>query len=594
MNNNIEEIKARLNIVDIIGEYIKLDKAGANWKGLCPFHHEKSPSFMVNEEKQIFHCFGCGKGGDMFTFVQEIESMDFKECLKILAEKAGVKLEDFKNEKFDERKRILEILELSSKFYETQLWKGQGKEKIINYLKKRGLSEKSIKIFRIGYAPNGWENILRFLKDRGFSVDEINKAGLLVKNDNKNSFYDRFRERIMFPVMDIMGSVTGYSARVSPGEDESQAKYINTPETSVYHKSKSLYGIYNAKNEIKKKNETLLVEGNMDVVSAHQIGIKNTVAVSGTALTQEQILILKRYSENILMLFDMDNAGQKAAEKSADICFKNGINVKIVKLVNGKDASEVVQNDPDFLIDAVKNAIPAMEYFLLNSLEKNNKNLAEGKKQIAKEITFHIAHISSDIEKIFWIKKIAQELDVEESIITDMLKNIVVDNREYKQQESIDSEELENTFQKRSDILRDSLIGLVISNQEVWKEFSQKKDELMGDDSFIDFIIKKGIENDYSFDNMLFNIADEKIREKINKIFFSAKYRFFEENIIENSLEELRILVQEHKKLYIKELQKEKLYDIIKKIKSAEQAGNKEALTKLMGEFTELSQKIQQ
>jgi len=313
MNNNVEEIKSRLNIVDIVGEYVRLTKAGSHWKGLCPFHNEKSPSFMVNEEKQIFHCFGCAKGGDVFSFVQEIESMEFREVLKILAEKAGVQLEEYKGGQVtDNKKRILEALELATKFYETQLWKGVGKEGIMQYLHTRGLSDESIQNFRLGYAPNGWDNISKFLLDRGYNLSEIEKTGLLVKKENGSGYYDRFRDRIMFPITDVMGNVIGYSARVAPGGDESQAKYVNTPETLVYHKGKALYGLSYAKSEIKKKNYVLLVEGNMDVIASAQAGIINTVAVSGTALTGDQITMLKRYTENIAMLFDMDSAGQLA------------------------------------------------------------------------------------------------------------------------------------------------------------------------------------------------------------------------------------------------------------------------------------------
>ncbi|HOX10427.1 MAG TPA: DNA primase, partial [Candidatus Moranbacteria bacterium] len=300
MNNNVEEVKARLNIVDIVSEYVRLTKAGANWKGLCPFHHEKSPSFMVNEDKQIFHCFGCAKGGDVFTFVQEMESLEFREVLKMLADKAGVQLEQYKSEDTGNKKRILAALELATKFYETQLWKGMGKDKIMQYLHERGLTDKSIQKFRLGYAPNGWDNIIKFLTGRGFTIQEIAQTGLLVEktadsnqntaNSNKN-FYDRFRDRIMFPISDNMGNVIGYSARVAPGGDESQAKYVNTPETVVYHKSKVLYGLNHAKQDIKNKNYVLLVEGNMDVIASSQAGLGNVVAVSGTALTPDQILM---------------------------------------------------------------------------------------------------------------------------------------------------------------------------------------------------------------------------------------------------------------------------------------------------------------
>src|SRR3989339_173899 len=344
MNNDIEEIKSKLNIVDILGEYIRLDKAGANWRALCPFHNEKSPSFMVNEEKQFWHCFGCQKSGDIFAFVMEMEGLEFREALKTLAEKAGVKLQGYSPQKAKEKNRIGEILELATKFYEVQLWKGEGKEKILPYLRERGLKDETIREFRLGYAPRGWRNAIQFLTGRGYKIEEIAKAGLLVEKKDayrdsnlrihsnsrihesheedirrfedsrtfadSNRFYDRFRDRVMFPIADYSGRVVGYSARVAPGADESQAQYVNTPETEVYHKSKILYGIDKARMEIKQRDWALLVEGNMDVIAASQAGIRNVIAVSGTALTEDQVNIIKRYTKNIKMFFDMDSAGQ--------------------------------------------------------------------------------------------------------------------------------------------------------------------------------------------------------------------------------------------------------------------------------------------
>ncbi|HAS00208.1 MAG: primase protein [Candidatus Moranbacteria bacterium GW2011_GWC2_37_73] len=601
MNNNVEEIKSRLNIVDIVGEYVRLTKAGSHWKGLCPFHNEKSPSFMVNEEKQIFHCFGCAKGGDVFSFVQEIESMEFREVLKILAEKAGVQLEEYKGgqQPADNKKRIIEALELATKFYETQLWKGVGKDKILQYLHERGLNDESIQNFRLGYAPNGWDNIIKFLVSRGYSMDEIEKTGLLVKKENGAGYYDRFRDRIMFPITDVMGNVVGYSARVAPGGDESQAKYVNTPETLVYHKGKVLYGLSYAKSEIKKKNYVLLVEGNMDVIASVQAGITNTVAVSGTALTGDQITMLKRYTENIAMLFDMDSAGQAAAQKSADLCLQKSVNVKIVTLQDGKDAADVVAKDPELLLSAVKKSVLAMEYFFNEALKKYDKKTADGKMHIAKEVLSHVANIENQIEKAHWIKKIAHTVEVEEKVVTDVLKAVVANagqqsQTQYPATSNILTEQ-EASFQKRSDAVRNSLIGLVMSDAKIWKENfeTQLDSQWVKDDSLVQFVLKNGAASGFSFDNLLASIDDDRAIESLRKIYFNAKYLFTQEGVVEYSTEELRKLVDEYISKYIKELQKEKLYDIIKQIENAEQKGDKETLAKLMSEFTKLSQEMQ-
>jgi len=394
--------------------------------------------------------------------------------------------------------------------------------------------------------------------------------------------------------MDIMGGVIGYSARVAPGGDESQAKYVNTPETIVYHKGKALYGLSQAKSEIKKKNYVLLVEGNMDVIASVQAGIANTVAVSGTALTGDQVTMLKRYTENIAMLFDMDNAGQQAAQKSADLCLQKGVNVKIVTLTDGKDAADVVQKDPQLLIDAVKKSVLAMEYFFAEALKKYDRKTAEGKQHIAKEVLTHVANIESQIEKMHWIKKIAHEVDVEEKIIHDVLKSATSNIEKYEQVAPLISEQ-SVSFQKRSDILRDSLVGLVLSDAKIWKETSevQLENDWVKGDSLVQFILQSGAKVEFSFDKLLAEIDDQRAIEHLRKIYFAAKYLFTQEGVVEYSSEELRDLVASYISQYIKELQKEKLHAIIKQIENAEQKGDKETLAKLMSEFTKLSQEMQ-
>lgn len=601
MNNNVEEIKARLNIVDVVGEYVRLTKAGTHWKGLCPFHSEKSPSFMVNEEKQIYHCFGCAKGGDVFSFVQEIESMEFREVLKILADKAGVQLEEYRGaqQAGDNKKRILEALELANKFYETQLLKGPGKEKIMQYLLDRGINDESIQKFRLGYAPSGWDNIIKFLESRGFNADEIEKTGLVVRKDqslvignqSSNRLYDRFRDRIMFPVMDVMGNVVGYSARVAPGQDESQAKYINTPEGLVYHKSKVLYGLSLAKNEIKQKNYVLLVEGNLDVIASSQAGLGNVVAVSGTALTSDQVTMLKRYSDNMAMLFDMDSAGQLAAQKSADLCLQKGINVKIVTLSEGKDAAEVAQKNPQMLLDAVKTSVPVMEYFFGQALLKHDKNSAEGKNNIAKDVLKHVIFLESKIEKAHWVKKIAHEVDVEEKVVSDVLKSVdqLIGRA---QQENAPLPKMQTT-QRRLDVLRDSMLGAIMNSTKIWEEIFEKWQNISWaiSDPWISLVLRKGKEASFSFDQMLANIGNDATIEQLRKIYFNTEFGFTEGNGGQSE-KDLREIVEEYVGEYLKELQKERVHSIIREIDKAEKAGDKEMVKQLMGQLTELSQAI--
>lgn len=592
MQSAAQEVKSRINIVDLVGEYVKLTKAGANWKGLCPFHHEKSPSFMVNEEKQIFHCFGCGKGGDAIAFIMEIESFDFREALKLLAEKTGVELSQYNQKDYDNKNKTLEILELATRFYETQLWKGVGKDAILQYLHERGLTDDSIRNFRLGYAPNGWDNIIKFLTERGYSLIDIEKTGLLVKKDNGNGYYDRFRDRIMFPIADIMGKIVGYSARVAPGADESQAKYINTPETAVYHKSKILYGIFNAKSEIKNKNFALIVEGNMDVIAAHQAGLANTIAVSGTALTSDQLDILKRYTDNIKTLFDMDSAGEQALVKSADLCFQKSLNVSIVRLPQGKDASDAVQNDPQILVEAVEKATPAMEYFFTNTLSKYDKTNPRDKKLIVSVLLERGKNLENNIEKQHWIKKIAHELEVEETAVVGVLKSVLSSNNYVNKEKE---EVIVGGFEKRSDVLVSKIAGILLSNSAVWKDFCSKYSEEQNvlKSKLLAYLLAKGSQVEYQIENLLLEISDQSSKKMLQKLCFDAKFSFAsEDNVVEYTTEELTVAINDFLLQYEKELQKQRLSDIIKEIKLAEQAGDKQKLNILVSEFTRLTQEL--
>jgi len=600
-SSEVEEIKSRLNIVDIVGEYIRLNKAGANWKGLCPFHHEKSPSFMVHEEKQIYHCFGCNKGGDIFSFVMDMESIDFREALKMLAEKAGVQLTNHvPQQQNDDKKKTLEILELATKFYEVQLWKGVGKGKIMDYLRERGLTEDSIRNFRLGYAPDGWRNILKFLTDRGYKPEDIEKSGLIIRKSSEAnsykpeaSFYDRFRDRIMFPICDGMGKVIGYSARMAPGADESQAKYINTPETSVYHKSNVLYGLHLAKQAIKQKDAVLLVEGNMDVIASHQAGISNTVAVSGTALTPQQIDTLKRYASTIQMLFDMDSAGNQALKRSADLAFSKGVNVSVVRLGEGKDAADVVQKDASKLISAVDAAMPAMEYFFQAALGEYDTRDPQHKRQFVSELGKHIAHMENQIEKMHWVKKVAHEIDAQEEVVLEVLASIRPN--EMGHSEGMQSSGSEDVFAERSDIVRDKLVGLIISDQETWKWCAQNHAEnpYLLSDKFLQDIFAAGVKWEYKINEYLFSLEDEALRQKLGKLVFEAKYQFPGDGVVEQrDSTQIQEMANQYVQQIVKELQKQKLRSIIKDITSAEQLGDRQKLGELMGEFTKLSQEL--
>ena len=600
MGTEIEEIKSRLNIVDVLGEYIRLEKAGINFKSVCPFHNEKTPSFMVSEERQMWHCFGCQKGGDIFSFVMEIEGLEFKEALRILAEKAGVEIKNYDYQKNKEKNRTLDILEKITVFWEKKLWESAEGKTALNYLKNRGLREETIKKFRLGYAPNGWKNTLDFLAKNGYKIKEIAQAGILVKKEEKENlkgnsgYYDRFRNRIIFPISDFSGKVVGFSARITPGQDESQAKYINTPETDFYHKSKILYGMDKAKNQIKKRDWVLLVEGNMDVIACYQAGIENTVAVSGTALTQEQVDLIKRYTNNLKMFFDMDKAGESATQKSFKICFKREMNVKIVTLPSGKDASDLAQESPTKLKKAITQSLEAVEYFFQKAFLKFDKNEAIGKKKIAQYFLEIISYLENEVEKSHWIRKMSEALNVSEMALTDMFKKVSLETKIDEKKEDIQNNKLDKIFSKQETLLND-LIGIMLNHPLLWKKGLEKEKQedfsFLKADSLFSIMMKKGEACDFSFDNLI-KILKEKqeIKERAEKIFFQKKFQLdLNNNLAEadniDSLAELKNILKELKKENLKHKLTQLTYDL----KLAEKRGDKETSLILRRESGKIS-----
>jgi len=605
MSSEVEEVKSKLNVVDILSEYIRLEKAGANWRARCPFHNEKTPSFMVSEEKQMWHCFGCGKGGDIFGFVMEMEGLGFREALKMLAEKAGVQIKTFNPQKIEKQNRTMEILEWATKFWETQLWKGSGKDKILNYLYERGLKDETIKEFRLGYAPQGWRNILAFLTGKGYEVGEIARAGILVekkensinKNKASNRFYDRFRERIIFPIADYTGKVVGFSARVAPGGDEKQAKYINTPETEVYHKSRILYGMDKAKSEIKKKDWILLVEGNMDVIAAYQAGIKNSVAVSGTALTEEQIRMIKRYTQHIKMFFDMDKAGEVATEKSIQACLAQEMEVQVVSLPFGKDAADIAKENPAELRKTVVQSLGVMEYFFQKILAQLDKKKVEDKKKIAKELLKKIASLENAVEKNYWLEKLSEELKTPVMALTDELKKISLKSRVRGSRTQEEDVKVKIAISKL-DILLEELMGLMLVFPIVWKKAVTeiKKGVVLPSEELLVLMLKTGAKNDFNFDKFVSSLGNQQeLRAEAEKLFFKNKYQLD----LNNKLEEVDIKepIENFKNCFRdiqKEIQKNNLTKLTQDLKTAEEKKDQSAILFLSQEFDKISKKLKE
>ena len=346
MTDVVQQIKDRLNILDVVAPYVEVQKAGKQFKCRCPFHNEKTPSFNISPERGMYHCYGCGVGGDMFTFIEAIEGVDFKGALKILAEKARVELVPVSPEKQSERDRLYATLEGATKFYVDELKKNP---EALAYLKKRGVSDQVVAIWRIGFAPgppaSSWRATKDHLQAQGFSLKELMGAGIIKGADQGKEPYDVFRNRIMFPLFDQGGRVVAFSGRtLEVGQDI--PKYVNSPETELFKKSEILYGYDRAKHGIRNLDFSLIVEGQFDVVMSHQAGYNNTVAVSGTALTPSHVQLLERLSHKVVLALDADKAGIAAAKRSADLMLRRGLDVKVAMMPLGKDPADIILEDP--------------------------------------------------------------------------------------------------------------------------------------------------------------------------------------------------------------------------------------------------------
>ncbi len=417
----LDEIRNRLDIIALISEYVTLKKSGKGYKGLCPFHQEKTPSFMVDGQRQIFHCFGCGEGGNIFTFVMKIEKLTFPETVKLLANKAGVQLpvyEKQNNKSIQDKELIFRLNRIATEYYHKNLFLPQG-EKALNYLVKRNFNEEIIKRFQLGYAFPGFEHLVHFLLSKKAALEDIFKAGLGFKSTTTGKPIDYFRDRIIFPIINLQGKIIAFGGRVL---DDKLPKYINSPETLVYNKAKNLYGLFQAKQSIRQKNQIIIMEGYTDVLIAHQFGFENAVAPLGTALTTQQIGLLKRFADEVLIAFDSDTAGKNATLRSLGIVKKAGLTVRVVHLPPDSDPADILlQKGKIFFNNLIENALPLVDYKLKVLKQQYNPASSEGKINIIKELFPDLNDISSDIELRSEVKKIAERLGLtEESILLDL------------------------------------------------------------------------------------------------------------------------------------------------------------------------------
>ncbi len=591
MPNNLEDIKSRLDIVDIISEYIKLNQAGINFKAPCPFHKEKTPSFFVSSEKQIFHCFGCGVGGDIFEFIKRIEGVEFPEALRILAQKANVKIDyDYNPELSNKKTRTQDILKKSVEYFHKNLLDNPVAKIARDYLESRGVGSEAISMFNLGYSEDSWDGLLKYLKSLNYSEIEIEQSGLILKSQKGGfSFYDRFRNRLMFPINNVFGQPIGFTARILV-KDDTQGKYVNSPQSDIFDKSSVLYNMDLAKLEIKNKNYTILVEGNVDVISAYMAGTKNVVATSGTALTTQQVKILKRYSDNVIIAYDGDMAGIKATFRIVDNALGENMNIKVASLPKGVDPDDLVRQGKEKWLDAIKSARPIMDFVfdkIINSIDLSN---VFEKKQAARKLLLFISKFRDEIERDSYLKRLAGIIDIDYEILRKKMVEVISKKTNLQNKKVVKEIFSPSQKNKKEELLKE-ILALGVAFPENLEHLSMNLEMEYLDFSPLDELYKDAViyytkNNSFSVDEFLSSIEDDK-KSVLNSILFIFENQY--SDIGKNdSFVEIKKLVIDYKKHFLSH----KLKLIEQDLKKAELANDTENVDRLANEFMYYGQKL--
>ncbi|MBU1246551.1 DNA primase [Patescibacteria group bacterium] len=535
--DTVEQIKSRLNMIDVAEGYVKLQKAGKNFKALSPFTNEKTPSFFVSPDQGLYYCFSSGKGGDMFTFVQEMEGVDFAGALKILAKRAGVELSPQNPKLRDEREKLFAVLEMTTRYYEKNL---RAQPQVIEYLKKRGITGVSAKAFRIGYAPEGWRGLHDYLLSRGFSSSLMEKAGLVVSSTK--GYYDRFRGRIMFPIFNSSGIIVAFSGRIfspSGANIEKTAKYVNSSETSLYNKSEILYGFDKAKQAIREKNLCVFVEGQIDLVLAHQAGTQNCVAVSGTALSKQHLSLIRRFTENLVFAFDADNAGVSAVKRGIDIAIEEGFETRVACIPQGQDPADIINEDVEKWKKIILNAEHIIDFYL-NMLVVQPNSQRDAAQMVEKIILPYVVKLGSSISQAQFVSKITNKLGVVESSIWKELGKIKQKSPHIAPQ---DSEQIINNEKpkilSRKDIIKEKIKGVfywqlgISDSEEKTNQLKEKYEAITGDKGFLVNDISPAEKGRLIFEAEIYCNQKESTQKQIDDLLLNLKKEILKEKSAE-------------------------------------------------------------
>jgi DNA primase len=578
--DQVAQIREKIDIVSLISEYIPLKKMGRNFTTVCPFHNEKSPSFVVSPERQIWHCFGCGKGGDAFTFLMEYESLEFVEALRILGKKAGVEIKKLENyQGASQKEKIYRLNNLAAEYYHYILTKHTAGKEALDYLKnERGLSDKLIDTYNLGFAPGG-ESLSKYLiLKKKFPKGDLYEAGLIAGSGNR--VFDFFRNRIVFPLADQRGNIVGFSARVY-GKSQEQPKYLNSRETFVYHKGSMFFGLDKAWESIKKYENAIIMEGELDVISSFKEGIDNAVAIKGTALTTEQALLISRFTPKITLCLDQDEAGFMATKRSLPVLEERGLLVTVARLSGGKDPDSAIKENSDQFKKDLKEDIPVYDFILERLISENDKQNPIGKKKITDEMLPLIGNISNEVVKEHYLKKLGDSINTSIESLQKEIDKKVKTKKE-------DNKIIQRDKRERREILEEYLLGLLVQSRKP-KFLVIKVEELLEGYKFLNssygFIFKAMVE----YLNINETLEDKKFLSKLDSgqikiydtLFILPIPSFEEEDSYEKELERTGI---ELKVMFLKE----RIREIGRKLKE-EKISSSEEEEKLKHEFNKMT-----
>jgi len=585
MADTVEQVKEKLDIADFVREYVKLTPAGKNLKGLCPFHKEKTPSFIVSPDRQSWHCFGCGIGGDAISFLMKYENMEFIDALRTLAEKVGIDMARSGSLEGRSYTRLYEINTEAAKFFVAHLrTQNETADKMRKYVHERGLKDETITEFGIGYAPSNSDALTSYLSKKGYAITDIDKAGLVYKTE-RGTYWDRFRNRIMFPLHNHFGKVIGFTGRLSPDSQETNTgKYVNSPETPIFNKSKLLFALFKSKNAIRETGVAVLVEGQMDAIMLWQAGIKNVVATSGTAITQEHLQALQRLCKTIVIFYDNDMAGQTATERVIDLASTMDISVRVIH--SGirpaeKDPADIAKETPEQLIILIEKAEPAMKYYFDYYLREAVVARADGNlaplKQGIEHVLIKIYNLASHVEQAHWIRELAHLVSFSEEVLFEEMKrvsaSIKIEKKEiYAQNVPVIS--IRESFSRR-ELIAQRFIGLVMSD-DTHKEKAQDYRIFLPEDYQIIFdTVMAG--------DIVFKTLPVDLKNLADVISFRSSLEL--EGEAEGARFEFSDVVTELKKVYAKEAQAH----ISQRIIDAEASGDETALADALKEFDRIT-----